>query len=265
MSQFDICTVIAFYGVHPGRRSLVDFFRATVEWFTEIGHPPDKLAVGTPGKFGKQQSFSRAANKLQQFGFDNITTLEITSMLPGGEYPLRDYLLTCTYSALSHYATLEARSSLAALSRSSLDLIAGAVAEAVEPEYGIGYYREHKLGPSFYAIGICKGLSYSEEDMEAASHISKWGQIGMELKIWKKGLLRDLYPWNFVSELQLSALISGVSLRDWIQSDKRRGSLSSFWNGLTLWEVDEAHLVQVRSELWNSGLIFNWRDYLGEQ
>jgi hypothetical protein len=139
--------------------------------------------------------------------------------------------------------------------------IARPVAQALKPVYGIGYTREHRLGPELYAIGIVQGLGLSGPEDEEALIISKWSYIGMVNQVYRDGLLRDVYPWNFLTQPQLSRPVGAVSLQEWIQSDPRHGTLSVLCDRVCLWEVSEADIPDIRQKLRQADVIFDWRKY----
>jgi hypothetical protein len=76
--------------------------------------------------------------------------------------------------------------------------------------------------------------------------------------------LREVYPWNFLTESQLSRRIEGVSLQQWIGMDRNRGSIESFVNNMMLWSVKESKISRVQSALQSAGLIFNPDSFAAE-
>jgi hypothetical protein len=262
------CSVVTFYGINTDANAAAAFYQAVVRWFTELGCPPDKLSVHGPGHSGKPVSFARVSAKLQKAGFEGVTSLSVTAMTPGGQIPVNDWLLMADWSVEYSYALVAARSSLATLSNESMLPLAQTLAQDSKPMYGIGYTRPHRLGPAMYAIGICQGLGpggygvdLTEAEREEADSISRWGD-GLAGQVWRDGLLRDVYPWNFLTKPQFTKPVGGVPLEQWIRQDTRRGTLGPLCEGVSLWEVGEAHLPAVRQALHQAGVIFDWRKYL---
>jgi hypothetical protein len=145
---------------------------------------------------------------------------------------------------------------------------ARSIAEDVKPDYGISYTRKHRLGPLMYAIGICQGLGsggygvdLTESEREEAESISRWGD-GMMERVWQKGILRDVYLWNFLTHPHLVKPVGGVPFKMWIQQDVRRGTVNTLCDGISLWQVDEANLPSVRQSLHQASLIFDWKKHL---
>ncbi len=261
----EACSAVAFYGVEPGAGPAAGFHAAVTKWFTDLGCPPDRLSVHGPGHSGKPGAFARVNAKLQKGGFDGVRGMSITSMIPGGQIPVDDYLLSAAYDGggESLFAYVVARSSLAALSPTGLLPVARALAQEMKPSYGIGYTRDHRLGPAMYAIGICQGLGVglTGDAYEEARSISRWCDLGMVKQVYRGGVLRDVYPWNFLTQPQLSRLVGGVPLERWVRQEAGRGAITSFCDGVSLWEVNETDLPQVRAALRQAGAIFDWRTH----
>ena len=84
----------------------------------------------------------------------------------------------------------------------------------------------------------------------------------MEARIWKKGILRDVYPWNFLTQTQLSRKVNALPLQYWVEQDPTRGRIVAVCEGMSLWELDPASLPAVRQSLSEAGIIFDWRKHL---
>lgn len=253
------CSAIAFYGFLSNGKRKRDFYQRVVKWFDEVGKPADKLSVHAPGYSGKPVSFSRTNSKLCKEGFNTVDSFTIFSTLPECQVPVHDYYLASAYSVRtfeSGYAFIVTRSSLSDLNAASMLQLAKDVSTILEPEYGIGYNRMHRLGPGMYAIGVGKGLSTNKDDRQEASRISRWSLEGLRNKVYSQGFLRGVYPLSFLSDKQLNSTVNAQSLREWIEESKVRGSLTKFSDSLTLWEVDKANILEIEVELLKAGRIF---------
>jgi len=236
----DECAAVVFYGIDQSAKAAEGFYSTMIKVLNGLDIPPDKLAITGPGHSGKLLSFARGNAKLQKTGFRGVTDLEVVSSLEDAQR-VRDYFVTSEWSADYSYSLIVARSSLATLSNSSMLPIARILAIEVKPEYGIGYKVHRDSGPEWYAVGI----GYSSSVEVAASKVSgqayedslarcRWGDA-MKERVWLKGILRDVYPWNFLTKPQLSKKIGGVSLQKWINQDPRRGALTALCDGVDLW------------------------------
>jgi hypothetical protein len=261
----DECSAIAFYGIAPGVRTLEGVYQAVARWFEGVGYRPDRAAVGTPGLKPRWTTLRGAERKLKGLSDRSVASFELVSLLPGARIPQNDYFLVASASLKYSYVDLVCRSSIARLSRAALLPIASQIAETVEPAYGIGFCRPHHLGPPMYAIGIVQGLGLpsqrtAAEDAEASS-ISHWGD-GVFARVWEKGLLRDVYPWNFLMAAQLEAQVEGTPLKRWIAANEARGQLEPFVGGLWFWELANDHIPAVRQALERADLIFDWKKHV---
>jgi hypothetical protein len=251
------CSSVAFYAIQPSPKAAEQFYRAIGKWFKDLGSPPDKISVAGPGHSSKLVSFATGAAKLEASGFTEVVVAELVSTAPDAKIWGRDYLLTASYDARSGrlIADVVARSSLATLSATSMLPIARLLIQELQPAYGIGYVRSHRRGPELYASGVGRGLTLSAPDREEALRISRWCD-GIAEQVWRNGLLRDIYPWNFLTPPHLGTRVEGASLRDWISEDARRGSVSEMPNDVVLWEVPASSIPDVRTVLRDAHLIF---------
>ncbi len=244
--------------------ALAHFYQNVVDWFTSLGYRSNKMGInGSRG--GKLGSFEHANAKLLKTGFEGVFDFEVISAIPGGRRP-NDYVLTaiCSRDVRRSYVSVVARSSIASLSNASMLPFVRTIIQDLKPTYGIGYTRDHSLGPQFYAVGICYGGDDvpTGQAYEEQRNIGRWGDLGMDKQVYRDGLLRDVYPWNFLTKPQLTKLVDGITLEKWIRQDPRRGTLGELSGDVLLWELDSAELPWVRQALHQSEAIFNWRKYI---
>lgn len=214
------------------------------------------MGVIGPGHSGNVLSFERCAAKLKKTGFEGATAIEIDSMVPGAAASGRDYLLMAKHIKVDDYeiAFIVGRASVVTLSHDSMLPIVRTLVGPLNPAYGTGFFRDHRRGPESYVVGINRGgLTESVADVEEKRKVSFW-VFGMDKQVWRQGLLRDVYPWNFLTRPHLEKQVSGLSLEDWVRQDTRRGSLIPL-GGTTLWEVSPPELAEVKQVLWDAGAI----------
>lgn len=96
----------------------------------------------------------------------------------------------------------------------------------------------HRLSPDLYAVGVLRlepeEISTGEAYQELLN-VPRWLDMGMRLGVWRQGVLRDVYPWNFLTAPQLAAKVEGCSLRAWISQDVRRGTLTAVSDAVVPW------------------------------
>jgi hypothetical protein len=137
--------------------------------------------------------------------------------------------------------------------------IAGTLIQQLEPEYGIGYTMEHRLQPDAYAIGLSSGDEKGTYDDHV--NISQRSSIGLQEKVYRSGIIRNVYEWNFLTAAQLTATVGDISLEEWIRQDAKRGALTELSNGVTLWQVNRDEIPTLRAVLKQAGRIFNWKSW----
>jgi hypothetical protein len=253
---------VAFYGKRANGSAASTCLKLLIRWFTELGYPANKIGLGRVGHRSKMLSFDRVAKRIES-GADDIVDFTLLSMKPGGKIPLTDSILEATVytKAISPFAVISAHSAVLTLESDELCSISQQLIEHLAPEYGIGYRRPHRLGPAFYAMGIVEGLGLSDEEDEEALAISNWNSPGMDEHVYREGILRDVYPWNFLNESHLKHPVEGKPLAKWIGSNPARGKLIAFPRGLVLWQLEESQLTKVRRSLDAAGMIFDWRQH----
>jgi hypothetical protein len=255
------CSAIAFYGIAPSQGAVAAVYRHVLGWFEGCGRSADAAAVHGPGHSGKMGAFQRADAKLKKVGFEEVTGFSLVSTLPNAMIPMNDYVLTAGLSLQHGYFIAAARASVVPLSAEGLLPFVLPLLGMINPEYGIGYIRENKFGPTTYAIGLVQGLGRSEEEKLESLNISFWTDA-TKVRIWERGILRDVYRWNFLTTPQLSRPVDGVPLEEWIVRMPGRGRLSRVSESVVLWEVEEADIPGVRRTLWHAGSLYDWPKHI---
>ncbi|HBS29609.1 MAG TPA: hypothetical protein DEB06_09215 [Phycisphaerales bacterium] len=114
-----------------------------------------------------------------------------------------------------------------------------------------------------YALGIGYGPRHKEQHEEYGMNISRWGySVGCRPEVYAAGILRDIYPHNYLSAPYLDAPIgrTAKTLREWIQDDPvERGTLSPFTDLLTDWAPPVKNIPTIREALYRAGRVFYWR------
>jgi hypothetical protein len=261
-------SAVAFYGIQATPEGAQQFYDIVVNWCSRHECPPDKLAVVGPGYSGKPVHFSRPDSKLRREGFVGVSMLSIIALAPGARIPMMDYLISGDYSEPSRFGSIVSRSSIVSLADPDMLYTAKAIMLALKPEYAIGYNRPHQWGPAMYAMGIQQGLGLNgtgvqltDEEAIESQNIWAW-RFGLQEKVWNSGRIREVYPWNFLNETQLAAPVGDITLRNWIRSDPKRGSLAYFESDLCMWEVQPEQVPAIRTTLDYAGVIFR-RKYPG--
>lgn len=247
-------TALAWYDLKADTLGVSRFYVRAMQWMLAIGYPPDLLSVHGPGFTGKPAPFEPTQAKLHRRGFRGVSDITLFALSPGGEIPLGDCEAIASISIEDSFAFLVARAAVMSLRDSPTLRLAGDLVSTLGPQYGIGYVRDHQLGPAMYAIGIAQGLGTTDADDDEAIRVSSWSDA-MEERVWRRGTLRDVYEWNFLNRAQLDMPIGRTSLEQWIVADSTRGTLERFTADLSLWRLAPERIDSVRSLLEESELL----------
>jgi len=264
------CIGIAFYGIDTSPEGARALYEEIIGWFDRVHCPPDKLAIQGKGFGSKPIAFSNANTRLMKRGFADIKAITVYSMLEDGQIPILDWWATAVLDVglgLRPYFALAARASVSTLDDAPICQLIRSCVSHICPQYGIGFRRRHDQGPLFYAAGVNYSPSSGQESpcsYDEALTISRWGDLGMVEEVYKQGVLRDVFPQNYLTDQQLSRTIGQVSLGEWIESESSRGTLTKLDDRMTLWRVADSQIKQLRDELWSAGAIFDWKSYVGE-
>jgi hypothetical protein len=266
------CSVLALYGFEPSADKTKGFIELVTSLFERSGLPPDKAAITGPGYSGKWIATKSASSVLAKNKFADVKSLTLTKLLPNAQIPTNDYVNEAELSNKDRYAIITLRSSIIPLASDQFRSFLRTMTDSIKPQYGIGFTRNHRLGPPMYAIGICQGLGpggycipaeMSPEERLEGERISRWVEA-MGMQIWKRGLLRDVYPINLLGHGQLKTPVGDLTLGQWIDADQGRGCLTTISDTLVLWEVEKQRLANVSAALRNSGVVFDWKTHVLE-
>jgi hypothetical protein len=251
----DAC--VAFYGLDSNHQRAQAFYDGALALCNRVNLSPTKLWVNRSGHKGEYTSFRLADLDLKEQGFESLEGFTLAVCPEGATAVMLEADLECDWAA-EGWGLLVARSLLVNLDDFPLrDWLRESVS-TLRPEYGIGYYRRRRLGSGLYAIGM--GLSYpGEPPEESVAEIRRrkaWGDHGMDEAVWRQGILRDVYPWHILTKPQLDRAIGSVPLRDWIQQDHSRGTLTELVEGWWLWELPSESAEPVRHALLEAGVLY---------
>lgn len=94
---------------------------------------------------------------------------------------------------------------------------------------------------------------------EQKNNVGAW--IGRN-EHFKSPLLRDIYPYNFLTRRYLDLPVHGTTLERWIMADASRGSLEPLTDKVTTWRPVIENIPVIREDLFRAGIMFYWRFYV---
>ena len=161
-------------------------------------------------------------------------------------------LMTISYSnePLERHFILTIREELV---RDRMDLLletAKKVCVLLGPAYGIGFRKKSDFMPEVFAMGIAG----NGDPDPALDHLVYWNFLAQNDVFW---LLRDVYPWNFLTATLLDIKIDNGRLEDWISGNPNHGHLTSLTDQITLWTIADDKLPLVRDKLKRAAVIID--------
>jgi hypothetical protein len=231
--------VLAFYGLPKPMRALVarkGFERLISLLNEQVGREPDLIGLRDSDQF---KSYKRMKKKIAA---DDSSTRHGFSVLyrthgVADAHISFDCLLMTTFNVDSDgFCILDTRSTLFDLHSLMNMKIPGEICSLFTPRYGIGYEMRFDKGSELYALGMGLGL----DDMfgDPIPDRDYWQQATLDDLYLRHRLLREVYPLNFLTGIQLDAPVHQRTLRSWIESEHRNGTLLSITQEVTLWKVD---------------------------
>lgn len=117
----------------------------------------------------------------------------------------------------------------------------------------------YKKRPEYYNHGII-GNDWSKADEEK---IWSWSMnFNRHDGKYQPGDLRDVYPYNIVSDLHLNRDVHGQSLESWIKSEPSHGTLEKITDTHWLWSIDEKDIPHAQDVLSSANLLVAyWEKY----
>ncbi|MBX9653678.1 hypothetical protein K2Y11_08685 [bacterium] len=125
----------------------------------------------------------------------------------------------------------------------------------LNPKYAIGHERDTAFDGMLFPSGMANGSDTCPNEAMRRRKYS-W-QMGQSENVFLHGMIRDVFEWNCLNEMQLSQSIGELTLKEWIQKDATRGKLTPINDDLTLWEVDMKYESVIFETLLDADVIFD--------
>lgn len=234
-----------------------EWFYYIEAWFHRGGVIPNRIS----GTSGKTISYEKGKKRLEQDAFQGIEKdgVWIIAIPPTVETEMFDYIFAADFHDLPNgnkTVVLCWDDHIIKFDRNYIEDLAKDLYAFLGPAYGYGYQRPFKLGPSFYPFGVIAGLDYGEPERKL---ISKWGnEYSYEDGRYETGMLRDIYPINFLSQAHFEHKIEGQSLKAWIESSPAHGELKQLADNLWSWWIPEDKIAAIREKFIPTGLLLSY-------
>lgn len=248
---------LAFHDFKKTEINWKEWFSYIEEWFRKNGLIPNRIS----GASGKTIKFENGKKKLEKNSFKSIETdgVWVIATPPEVGTEMVDFIFAVDlHDEPNGNKTLVLcwDDQIIKFDQFYIEKLAKDLYEYLEPAYGYTYQRPFELGPVFYPFGVIAGLDFGEPERKL---ISKWGnEYSYEDGDYKTGLMRDIYPINFLSESHFSHEIEGQSLKDWIESSSEHGELKKLTDNLWSWWVPEDKIAKIREIFIPTGLLLSF-------
>jgi hypothetical protein len=262
MSGSEKTTCLALYDFDS---TLVDtklWYESVLEWAKPFGYLPTRMGISGEGiRSTKTLSFKGGDKKLRDRDFKGLDSIGIYFNPENHTCDSTDFVFSFTLdlAVRKPMADFGFDSDLVPLGSEKFKDFCHMVLPLIKPAYGIGYERSDLMGPTYYAYGVIGGMSGGPEPSEEESErITKWlhGYKNFKDYQYHIGLLREVYPSNFITTPHLEKNAFGLSLKEWIQKDPSHGTLCPFDGDVWLWQVPSADVEKLNQLLKSTGILF---------
>lgn len=221
--------------------------------FSQWRHPANVAAVHRVGVFGRYRRLTAAVEKLMKD--DGLTGFALSHVPPPETDAIEFGWLSV--SAGEFGFKLSGKIGIVSLEALAAEVVP-AITKLYPAKYGYGYILDAALGPEFHAVGMLyrrvsdAGIAASLPEQEQ-NRAGRWSN--QREKALADGILRDVLPVNYLTEVHAETRINGQRLFDWIRQDSSRGVLRQVRSGAWLWRVAEAHCLGLGQKFESAGLL----------
>jgi hypothetical protein len=229
-------------------------FSFGLELLEKEGLTPTGMSLRGEGYSGKMATFSRNRAKLKRLGFGPVTSWFIYA----ADENQRPASFGATYLERQVWCSFALPDDR--VSRSGTVEDAGSrITELLGVEYGFVTNIPMQVGADLYPVGV----SYAgyKQPYYLSVNNSEWGGVGLGKKLWQQGTIRRVYGLNLVGASVLHREIEGVTMREWIQRDSLRGTLTPGPGDLSAWRVPEDQCAELTLTLIKHRIAFYFRHH----
>jgi hypothetical protein len=211
--------------------------------------------MGTDLDNGRLLRHKNSERKLLRTGFNGTLGFVILSLMDGIDDRLEGTKAGIAYEQREpgSYLVVDFQSTLVHLNSDQFLCIAREACGLTNAGYGIGYVRPFGHAPLEYGMP----LSYNPYSDEEARRITQW-MVAPHAEVCLQGLMRDVYPRNFLSAPHLARQIGDVRFDGWVRRSAHNGTLALLTDTITLWEVPTESIPAVRQTLVDAGMVFDY-------
>ncbi len=269
MHERQICNALSLYGNYNEQ----DYFQLK-EWYMFINSFIEKLGyqfsyIGVDGEEIDEtlaEGYVKISDDLTLPDFHELSSLSLCVTPEGSDAPAFDWVISVYNSydksykydydrffCQHHISICFDKSILSQESPLFKELLIQSLAFG-DFYYGIVYERSFDEQPDLYSKGVTK-IRFEFDDLTQELNdllITEWSSFEV---LAKEGYLRDIYSVNLLSKNHLTKSINGMSLQQWVTSEKQ-GVLTPVSGNLWMWSITNKDQVRrIRNYLGLHGLV----------
>lgn len=260
----DVSTLIVFYDLYTAQLKIKEIFLYFENWMLNNGFEPKRAFIDSDQyKTDKTKSFNFIKKKILSLEPSSIHSFSISAYPPTWDIDMLDSIASINININKpNLLSVYFLNNLLEMNKVELRKFILELIEKIPCAYAIILPKEQSKGPSLYAYGAVMGVDYNDPNSKIyISKISNWRRAYQTNNgTYKTGMLRDIYPMNFISKIHLDQPVYGGSLQQWIESSSLHGELEKFNENLWLWTVPEDKTESIANDLKDTGLIVSLRD-----
>ena len=241
-----LCNCIALHDFRGRPTDIKDFFHYSVALFESYGLAPTRMGMGgEPYRSKKTVTYQYGVRALEKNNYQQVETLSLYAHPPDHGTDMFDWIMNVVISFQRDetYCVISFDDRIIAWNPDILLRILDFYSGFLKPQYGYGYQRLFKKGPSFFPMGVCVGTKHGEIEED---WLTRWDdEYFMDDGTYKTGDLRDIFPLNILSQTHKERTVDGIPLFDWIQQDPDRGRIIPVQD-VWAWFIDLDKVDKVR-------------------
>jgi hypothetical protein len=252
-------SVLAVFGPAMDSTTVRDLLNVTRSAIERAALGANALAVHTSRRFGRYQRIT--PRLLRSLEGSDLTGFALAYVPP----PETDALMLGWIRGQTAHGggfTFVGRLDLFPPRSAAVLALIADVARIYPVLYGYHYVIDAMYGPDLHAVGIF----YSQPGEGASARLTgaeerrtaAWGN--RRVTAAPRGILRDVFPLNFLSEVHRKQTVNGVPLFEWIRQDDSRGRLESLTPSLWAWHVPDDRCADLGDTFEAAGLLASTPD-----
>ena len=256
---------IAFHYIDSKDTDPKAWFYFMEKWFEEQGYPATRFS----GKGRSNINFKNGKRALEKDDFGQFETqaIWIGSVWPDNNVGLEyvncyfSTVLDCHRDFKRNVCHLCWDDSILPATKDLLKELVKKIESFCKPKYGYFFQMPFGKGPLLYADGSLLGNHFTDKERSEINNWNITGLADLDDPDYKPHMIRDIYPFNFLSPQHLKGDIGDITLEQWILKDPSHGTLEEIAPNFWCWSVEEENIQKIREALRPQNVIIAFMDF----